>query len=441
MKKFQLFACAFAAALFSFSFNACSDDDPEIGPNNPENPEEPEEPETPASTTHFDVWVTVGGTGGMGSTDAILVKSLDSLTAQPMIDFKNDGADVTGKIKQETIFKGKYYYQVPESGDRFGKYQIVNNKLQTVLEQPFVKSTFKARFYTHAWLDDNTLVIMAANGKKDKVIWTKLNAENMTILSEGELSLEIPEGDTFSSSGLVRYRKSDDKLIYFFQHKKETKNFYAAFINTKDMSVEKEVKEDRAEQMAGTAYGELLQDKIFMDENDNLYLACNSQIPNSEKSTCQYGRLLRIKKGELDFDKSYEGYKDYTGKLVTVDYIGGNKAILYIQDPQYTGTSTDNALYKGWGDAYNGYYALLDLATDQKEEFTCDGTKLPYSSGTFSQRSFVTADKAYIGVNPETSNPCVYIYDIKSGTMEKGLTIAEGYGFDRITLMDNADAK
>ena len=58
---------------------------------------------------------------------------------------------------------------------------------------------------------------MAANGSANKVIWTKLNAEDMRILDEGELSLEVPEGDKFSTSGLAKYRKSDDKIIYFFQ--------------------------------------------------------------------------------------------------------------------------------------------------------------------------------------------------------------------------------
>lgn len=440
MKKYQLLACAFAATLFSLSFNACSTDDPVIEPetpvtpDTPETPDDPEEPETPALTTHFDIWVTVGGTGGMGSDDAVLVKSLDSLTAQPTIDFKNDGVDVTATIKEETIIKGKYYYQVPVSADRFAKYQIVGNKLNTIAAQPFVKNTFKDRRYTHAWIDDNTLVIMAANGSADKVIWTKLNAENMSILDEGELTLEVPEGDKFSTSGLAKYRKSDNKIIYFFQHKKETKNFYAAFINAKDMTVEKEVKEDRAEMMAGTAYGELLQDKMFFDENENLYLACNNVIPGAPKTTQQYGRLLRIKKGETDFDKSYLGYNYEKGKIVTASYLTTGKALLYIMDPDYTGAT-------GWGDAYNCYYATLDLGTDAREELTYDGQHLPFSSGNFSQRSLVDGDVAYIGVNPEKEQPCVYIYDIKAGTMTKGLTITEGYGFDRITLMDNADAK
>lgn len=441
MKKFQLFTCAFTAALFSFSFNACSSDDPEIEPEKPgvpgvpETPETPEDPKEPeASTTHFDLWVTVGATGGMGSTDAVLVKSVDSLKEQPTIDFKNDGVDVTATIKEETIYKGKYYYQVPVSADRFSKYQIVGNKLITVFEQKFVKNTFKDRRYTHAWIDDKTLVIMAANGSANKVIWTKLNAEDMRILDEGELSLEVPEGDKFSTSGLAKYRKSDDKIIYFYQHKKETRNFYAAFINAKDMTVEKEVKEDRAEMMAGTAYGELLQDKMFFDENENLYLACNNVIPGAPSTTQQFGRMLRIKKGDLDFDKSYIGHNYDKGKIITSSYLTTGKALLYIMDPDYTGAT-------GWGAAYNCYYAMLDLTTDERTEFQYEGKHLPFSSGNFSQRSLVDGDVAYIGVNPETSNPCIYIYDIKNGTMEKGLTIAEGYGFDRITLIDNADAK
>lgn len=78
---------------------------------------------------------------------------------------------------------------------------------------------------------------------------------------------------------------------------------------------------------------------------------------------------------------------------------------------------------------------MLDLTTDEVTELTCDGKKLPYSSGTFSQRSFILNGKAYIGVNPEHSAPCVYVYDIKSGNMKKGITIQEGYDFSRIVYI------
>ena len=244
MKKFQFLACAFATLLAATTFSACSDDDPitPVTPTpEPETPTPEPEPtpvEPEKATYHFDIWVSVGSTGGMGSNTSYLVKGLDSLTVQPTVDFKNDGVDVTATMNMESIIKGKYYYQVPISADRFSKYQIVGNQLKVIKEQPFVKNTFKDRRYTHAWIDDNTLVLIAANGTANKVIWTKLNAEDMTILDEGELTLQVPEGDKFSTSGLARYRKSDDRIIYFFQHKAEKHNFYAAFINAKDMTVE-----------------------------------------------------------------------------------------------------------------------------------------------------------------------------------------------------------
>lgn len=433
MRNLRFLVLAFSAVLMSVSFTACSDDDNGGGNDNGE-----------ITNVHFDVWASVGEPYGMGSKATLLVRNLESLEKQITIDFKDAGCDVTAALKAESIIKGKYYYQVPVSEDRFGKYQITDKGIITVAEHPFGTNTYKARSYTHAWIDDNTVIVMAANGEKKDVLFTKLNAKDMTIQKEGTLGLANNNNDVtqFTTSGLATYRKSDNKIIYAFkQYAGRTgvvpAYFYVAFIDAATMKVEKVVKETRADQMAGTAYGELLQNMMFFDENENLYMACNSQIDGTNKATCQYGRLLRIKKGETDFDKNYEGYNYETGKLKTVDYLGNNKVLLYIQDPEYTGNGS-NTDSENWGDKkYNAYYALLDLTTDKKEEFTYNGTKLPYSVGTFTQRSFVLNNKVYIGVNPEKSAPAIYIYDTKSDKVTLGATIADGFEFCRITYITN----
>jgi hypothetical protein len=151
-------------------------------------------------------------------------------------------------------------------------------------------------------------------------------------------------------------------------------------------------------------------------------------LEGASSSTQQRGTLLRIKHGATEFDKSYKGYNYPKGKLVTVDCLDANKVLLYIQDPEHTGA-------EGWGSDYNCYYAVLNLNTDQVEELKYNGAVLPYSSGTFSQRSIVVGDKAYIGVNPKAEQPCVYIYNIKSGEVTKGLSITKGYEFDRIVAL------
>ncbi len=72
-----------------------------------------------------------------------------------------------------------------------------------------------------------------------------------------------------------------------------------------------------------------------------------------------------------------------------------------------------------------------------------NGADLPYCGGRFSQRSVVVNDKAYIGVGGEVEeagveqdNPTIYIYDCKTGVVEKGAQLSKGFCFDIIRAMD-----
>lgn len=64
------------------------------------------------------------------------------------------------------------------------------------------------------------------------------------------------------------------------------------------------------------------------DEADNLYLACFHE----EASGIEKGMLLRIKVGATEFDTSYNGYQNADGKLMTVQYLGNNKALVYARN-------------------------------------------------------------------------------------------------------------
>lgn len=435
MKKLNYLMLVLFGMMLSISFTACSDDD-----------DDKEKEKEEIHNVHYDIWATIGETSGMGSSSAILVKSVNSLDDVNLaIGFQNEGTDVSAKLYQESIIKGKYYYQIPKEKDRFGKYEITNNGIVTVAEVKFADGyTYQDRRYCYAWTADNELVILAANGDKNDVQWTKLNTDNMTITANGSLGLPqfTPDIKTYSTSGLATYRASDNKILYFFceKAKKSTANgVYVAVIDAKTMKVESTDVNTLCNDMSGTAYGELLQRKMFLDENDNLYLPIQSQIPESEKSTCAYSRIIRIKKGENKFDTNYVGMNSgyNTGKIVTCDYIGNGKALLYMQNPEHTGTSDDNKKGDGWGNNYNCYYAIYDLATMSLTELQYEGKNLPFSAGNFSQRSFVLGSKVFIGTNPENELPTVYIYNTKNGTMTKGAHIAAGYELSRIVYINN----
>lgn len=456
MKFTKIFAFALAATVSATAFTACSDDDDNNGKD--------VAGVTQLKDVHYDVWASLDGTTGMGSgssASATIVRSVNSLEDNITIDFKNEGADVTAKMDAEAIIRNGYYYEANPLGTNpcYSKFKITNSGVQTVAERPFAKNTYKDRRYTHAWLSDNEFVVMAANGSKNDVIWTKIkdNGNSLEIESEGSLDLGTATNGMkgFSTAGLLRYRKTDNTLVYVFTSSNSKKSYYVAFVDASTMKVKNFVEEKNAEIPAGTAYGELLQNKMFMDEHDNIYIASNNQFNSQSEdgknhTTSQFGRLVRIKAGEYKMDESYLGYNkpscenettpslEFSSKIITCDYLGNNKALLYLQDPVFTGCTASNHDYNGWGGKaqFNCYYAILDLTTDKVSVVMYNGTHLPYSNGTFSQRSFVLNNKAFIGTNPKNGAPAIFIYDIKSGKVIKGATIKEGYAFDRIVYVN-----
>ncbi|UKK57328.1 hypothetical protein [Prevotella communis] len=420
MKKLSFLHSLMAVLMITAAFTACSEDD---------------DNDTSGSSkgAHYDLTITVGKHGGMAKTETHVTLSVASLSdPDTTITFDGKGVEITD-YTIESIYDDEFMYQVPSSMDRFSKLQLKNNNLTVVQEQKFDKNTYTPRNYTHAWLDKNTLLIMSTTEDHTKVIWTKLNVKDMSIINEGTVDgIKVAEGyNVLSTSGLLAYRKSDKKLFYFYNNKGLTSGsnkstnepfFRIAVINPETMAVEQEIINSEAAQMQGSAYGELLQDFIFFDKDDNLYLTAFST-----KSKKNYGQLLRIKNGEYDFEKGYNAFPDTKGKILTIQYLGGNKALVY---------SGDNAVGTGIQDvAY--YYSIVDLDTKQATRLQYNGEDIAYSAGSFSQRSVYNAkeNKAYFGVSNDTENR-IYIYDVATGNVSLGSKLATGVYFDQIRFFE-----
>lgn len=388
------------------------------------------------SLYHFDLFLTVGKHGGMSSKNTTVVNSVNKLTADMgTITITGEGTELN-EYSMESISKGKYYYQVPSSNDRFVKYQIKDNKVVSVAERPFKANTYKVRAYSHAWLDDNTLVIMSSNGSEN-IYWTKLNTNDMSIIAEGQLDIPVPEGyDKFTTAGILSYRQADNKLFYFYYGKTDSSSpmgatnepyFRTAVIDAESMAVEQEgILAPIESEMAGSAYGELLQDFTMYDDAGNLYLAAFYEDENKYRT----GYLMRINAGETSFDPTFDAYNVAGSKILTTQYLGDNKALLYVSDDDNgNGTSIQSISY---------YYVIVDLVTGAKERLSYNGKEIGLSGGSFSQRSVVFNGKAYIGVSTDDDeNSVIYIYDVKTGTVEKGAEVAGGFYFDMIRVIEN----
>lgn len=431
MKKTKLFSMAFMALMMTGSFVSCSEDN-----------DEPTATEPEVQVEHrYELYVCPVKHGGMSmNKNGTFIRSVKALTAdQPMIEFNGKGLEITNKYTMESITKGKYHYQVPESKDRFVKFSIEvdangNEVVDLIKERPFMNNEFPSRKYTHAWIDKGeTLLLMATDGDHKKVFWTKLKESDLSIIAEGVLDLPIPTGfGSLSTSGILTYREKSNELIYFYIGKDKesggmtdsaTSNLFVAVINPATMAVtsNKVVDPKLAEESAASAYGELMQNTVMYDEDGNLYLAGLITVNGEE---C--GSLLRMKAGAYEFD-SFNAFPNPEGKLLTVQYLANGKALAYSRD-NALGTKIDSPSH---------YYTIIDLATGKRERVKYNGVDLPYCSGRFSQRSAVVDGKAYIGVsNKDDLTAGVYIYDIKTGTVEKGVELQSGFCFDIIRVID-----
>lgn len=420
MRKFKFLCASFMALFIAFGMTSCSNnDEPDPTPDDP----------TTIKDYHFDLWVALDRHGGMGRDVQTLVRSVNSLEAdQPEITFQGKGTEVNSVLSLETILKGAYYYQVPVSGDRFAKYVIKDNQIQVIKDRRFETNTYTTRKYTHAWINDNTLVIVASNGDGNKIIWTKLNTDDMRIISEGTLDVKMPEGgELFTTSGILNYRASDNKLFYFYYAKtggkrgKRVTPMMTAVINPSTMAVESDTPCFLDCEMVGTAYGELLQTTTFIDDNNNLYIACFTDDADGN----EHSHLLKIPANSTSFDQSYDGFTG-DGKLISVMYVGGNKVVAYAREDKI-GTDIDS---------FSHYYTVLDVAAKTSTPITFNGKRLAYSSGRFSSRMAYVNHKAYIGVDAEGAKPQIYIYDVENNQTSLGVTMASGYYFEHIRVVE-----
>ena len=409
-------------------------------------PEPEPEPEVITKDYNFDLFVCAVKHGGMSQNkNGTYVRSVPDVTAdQPRVEFTGKGIDITQNYTLESITRGKYYYQVPqEATGGFVKFHIVrdaagNESIVKDAEVPFKDNVYAARKYTHAWVGDSTtLVVFGTADKTTKIIWTKMAESNLAIQSEGTLDISLPSGfNAFSTAGLLTYRKSDQKLYYFYLAKREagqsdaaTSVTYIAVIDPATMKVESNtaVPGDIMEETAGSAYGELMQNMIMHDEADNLYVAGLRTIDGKEM-----GVLRRIPAGQKSFDASWNGFPNPEGKLLTVQYLGNGKALSYSRD-EALGTKIDSKSH---------FYSIINLANGARERVKFNGKDLQYCGGRFSQRSAIANGKAYIGVGGEVEGeaeetyPTIYIYDCKTGVVEKGIELSKGFCFDIIRAMD-----
>lgn len=427
MTKAYRLVATLVATLVTLSFTACDSDAP--------SPQE-------EVTVGYDLWVPIDGATGQSTanTDPHIIARVADLT-KGVFSIKGEGAETSASpLTPYVVYHKGYYYSVSREG-RFGKFRVSNTGIETIKEFPMPQ--ILDRRFSHAWLDDNTLVMVSSVGDKQEMSWVKVDVNKMVITAEGKLDLPKPEeGEIFNSSGLLGYRKADNTLIYphvYMEKSKKTSmalppkrnEIYIAFIDATTMQVKKIDKDTRCEHLSSTSFGETRCQKTFFDSKGNFYFAaatCN--IPENAKkksSTKQRSFLFRVNAGSMETDKSFDGYAQPRGKIITVFPLNDDEVLLYMQDPDFK--EKGNTEWSSKKNRYIYYWLRCNIKTQQVEHIK----DIPFSNGNYGQLAVRNGNTVSIGANVEGAPTTIYQYNINTRKVTKGATLADGFEIDRIT--------
>lgn len=459
MKKIMYCAALFAALTFS----SCSDD--EVGGENPNNGNEEQENTTDGS--HLDLWLSVDGTSSKGTFVAHVG---DPTNADQTINVTGSGVEVTGKMTIGAIQKDGYYYFATEGNDGLAKYILTDTKMEKVGECPYGKNIFKkggmtgAISATHEWIGDDVLLLSQYSTVTKKHIWSKYDTKNMKILSEGEFDLHKEYNDEtifkFSTSGHIRYRKNDGKLIFFTSIHHEDPNgepnpmngqpatkragLAVVVIDEKTMEIEKAMTDDRVAGLALESYGDTQQEKAYFDQNGDLYLIClqkgSNYRPGGPVPECV---IIRTKAGESETDKGYLFKPEKDTDILITRYLSPGKALVFAGDHEHyyngnpsTGNS-DNFINNSY------YYAIFDSQNKTLTRLKMDGEDLPWSTGGFNNYIASIGETFYIGVNSleedEVHQAYVYSLDAKTEEVKKAFSVDAKLDFKRMYSVKNTN--
>lgn len=450
MKKLMYCAAFFAAITFS----SCSDDpNPSVTPN----------PDYEATAdSHLDLWLSVKGTS---STGTYVARVDDPTKSNQTVSVTGSGVEVTGKLTIGAIEKNGYYYFATEGNDGLVKYKITDNQLVTVGECPYGEKIFKKGMMTgaisasHEWIGDHVLLLLQYSTATKKHIWAKYDTETMKLLSEGEFDLheKYPKAYKFSTSGHIRYRASDGKLLFFtsIHYLGEGKHPMTGAPNTKrgplavvamdekTMNIEQALEDARVSGLALEAYGDTQQEKAYFDKNGDLYLIClmkgSAYSPGGPIPECV---IIRVKSGESDTDRSYLFQPATDTNILIVRYLSPGKAIFFVGD--------HNRYYNGnKGGDYNNYlqdsyyYVIFDSANKILIRVKMNGIDLPWSTGGFDNYIAQVGQSFYLGVNsvPQKGDrdyqAYVYTLNAETGQVTKSFAIEAGLSFLRMYSVKN----
>lgn len=356
--------------------------------------------------------------GKDGKEYILETNSLDSGTLAP----EKDGAEVNIKvIDRNIIVKNGYYYHYDRKTSSFLKYVLEGKSLNPAGSLPLAKFSIE----NYRWLGGDTLLLTGLSTPDfAQVKYVLFTTGNMKKIAGGNMEIPMPSGRFDNMSiGFVTPRNGKLLVGYTYHQQLSISDYatsdttYISVLNFPQMTQAEMTKDWRSTYPGGI---NTVQTSSFSDERGDFYFMDCPGIALGNRPEL-FTAILRINKDRQTPDKSY--FFNFSAAVGNhaygMWYLGGHQALIRAERKD---------LFRGLGDHYSTphfEFYLTDLSTSK----VIRKLDLPLDKGTRRECVIVKNDIAYISVNSPAEGNFIWIYNIRTGALKKGLELAGNTNF------------
>lgn len=357
--------------------------------------------------------------GKDGKEYIIETNKLDSSVILPEVQ----GSLLNSKeLDRDIIVKNGSYYHLNRRKGLFYKYRVQDGTFQEVASVPL--KDFSIENYN--WAGKDSLLLTGLDLKSFKQArYALIQVDQMKVLKQADLKIPLPAGKFNSMSlGFAEPRGKHMFIGYTYHHLLSASNYttsdttYIAELHYPEMQLEKIEKDTRSTYPGGT---NIIQSYTFTDEQQDYYFMSCPGIALGNRPDLPTG-IFRIKAAADHLDKDY--FLNISGSIVNnhaygMWYLGNHQAIIRTERKD---------LFKGLSDHYSTAhfeFYIVDLTAEK----VVKKLDLPLDKGTRRECVIVKGDTAYIAVNSTKKGNFIWVYNIKTGSLKKGLQLAGNTDF------------
>ncbi|HWW37689.1 MAG TPA: DUF4374 domain-containing protein [Pedobacter sp.] len=323
---------------------------------------------------------------------------------------------------RDIIVRDGYYYHLNRKTESFTKYRLQENQIEETASVPLKGFTIE----NYYWIGQDSLLLVGLDTDKfSQVRSVLIQSDKMTLIKAVDLDIPKPSG-VFNSTfvGFVEHRANKLFIGYTYHQRLSPSSYttsdtmYVAVLKYPELALTKIDKDIRSTYPGGT---NLIQSYSFEDEQRNFYFMSCPGIALGNRPDLPTG-VFRIKAADDTLDKSY--CLDISGSVI------GNHAygIWYLGDQKAIIRSERKDLFKGLSDHYSTAhfeFYLLDLASKK----VVRKLELPLDKGTRRECIIVKNGVAYIAVNSTKEGNFIWLYNLTTGALKKGLELSGNTDF------------